>query len=81
MAAYVKKIHIDKENRKHIILAAKNTNGSGHHLIDLTDTLEISQFKLVHKTVKLIALEDTRMRAKIETTKKDGHMHYNLETD
>jgi hypothetical protein len=38
MAAYVKKIHIDKETRKHIILAAKNTNGPGHHLIELTDS-------------------------------------------
>ena len=47
MTTYVKKIHIDKESKKHIILAAKNTNGPGHHLIELTNTLEISQFKLV----------------------------------
>jgi hypothetical protein len=78
MAAYVKKIHIDKETRKHIILASKNTNGPGHHLIELTDSLEISQFKLVHKKVKLISLEDTGMSAKIEKTKKDGKLHYNL---
>ena len=78
MASYIKKIHIDKETGNHIILAAKNTNGSGHHLIELTDTLEISQFKLVHKKVKLISLEDTGMSAKIEKTKKDGKLHYNL---
>ena len=78
MVAYVKKIHIDKETRKLIILADKNTNGPGHHLIELTDTLEISQFKLVHKKVKLISLEDTGMSAKIEKTKRDGKLHYNL---
>ena len=78
MATYIKKIHIDKETRKHIILASKNTNGPGHHLIELTDSLEISQFKLVHKKVKLISLEDTGMSAKIEKTKKDGKLHYNL---
>ena len=78
MAAYVKKIHIDKETRKHIILASKNTNGPGHHLIELTDTLEISQFKLVHKKIKLVSLEHTGMSAKIEKTKKDGKLHYNL---
>ena len=78
MAAYVKKIHIDKETRKYIILAAKNTNGPGHHLIELTDSLEISQFKLDHKKVKLISLEDTGMSAKIEKTKKDGKLYYNL---
>ena len=78
MAAYVKKIHIDKETGKHIILAAKNTNGRGHHLIELTDTLEISQFKLVHKKIKLISLEHTGMSAKIEKTQKDGKLHYNL---
>ena len=50
----------------------------GHHLIELTDTLEISQFKLVHKKVKLISLEETGMSAKIEKTKKDGKLHYNL---
>ena len=70
MDAYIKKIHIDKETRKHIILAAKNTNGPGHHLIELTDTLEISQFKLVHKKIKLISLKDTGMRAKIVKNKK-----------
>ena len=46
MAAYVKKIHIDKETGKHIILAAKNTNGPGHHLIELTDTLENKTFSV-----------------------------------
>ena len=78
MAAYVKKIHIDRETGKHIILAAKNTNGPGHHLIELTDTLEISQFKLVHKKIKLISLKHTGMSAKIEKTKKDGKLYYNL---
>ena len=78
MTTYVKKIHIDKESRKRIILAAKNSNGPGHHLIELTDTLEISEFKLVHKKVKLISLEETGMSAKIEKTKKNGKLHYNL---
>ena len=78
MAAYVKKIHIDKETGKHIILAAKNTNGPGHHLIELTDTLEISQFTLINKKIKLISLKHTGMSAKIEKTKKDGKLYYNL---
>ena len=78
MATYVKKIHIDKETKKNIILAAKNSNGPGHHLIELTDTLEISQFRLVHKKIKLITLEETGMSAKIEKTKKDGKLHYNI---
>ena len=52
MTTYVKKIHIDKETKKNIILAAKNSIGPGHHLIELTDALEISQFKLVHKKIK-----------------------------
>jgi hypothetical protein len=78
MTTYVKKIHIDKESKKHIILAAKNINWPGHHLIELTNTLEISQFKLVHKKIKLITLEDTGMSAKIEKTKKNGKLHYNL---
>ena len=78
MTTYVKKIHIDKESKKHIILAAKNTNGQGHHLVELTNTLEISQFILVHKKIKLITLEDTGMSAKIEKTKKNGKLHYNL---
>ena len=78
MTTYVKKIHIDKETKKNIILAAKNSNGPGHHLIELTDTLEISQFRLVHKKIKLISLEETGMSAKIEKTKKDGKLHYNI---
>ena len=78
MTIYVKKIHLNKESQKYIILAAKNTNGPGHHLIELSDTLEISQFRLIHHKVKLITLEDTGMSAKIEKTKKDGKLHYNL---
>ena len=78
MTTYLKKIFIDKESKKHIILAAKNTNGTGHHLVELTNTLEILQFKLVHKKIKLITLEDTGMSAKIEKTKKNGKLHYNL---
>ena len=78
MTTYVKKIHIDKETKKNIILAAKNSNGPGHHLIELTDALEISQFKLIHKKIKLITLEETGMSAKIEKTKKDGKLHYNI---
>tara|TARA_B110000483_G_scaffold205797_1_gene249663 strand:+ start:95 stop:346 length:252 start_codon:yes stop_codon:yes gene_type:complete len=78
MTTYVKKIHIDKVTKKNIILAAKNSNGPGHHLIELTDTLEISQFRLIHKKIKLITLEDTGMSAKIEKTKKDGKLHYNI---
>tara|TARA_B110000444_G_scaffold147054_1_gene137497 strand:- start:682 stop:933 length:252 start_codon:yes stop_codon:yes gene_type:complete len=78
MTTYVKKIHIDKVTKKNIILAAKNSNGPGHHLIELTDTLEISQFRLIHKKIKLITLEETGMSAKIEKTKKDGKLHYNI---
>ena len=78
MTTYVKKIHKDKETKLNIILAAKNSNGPGHHLIELTETLEIALFKLVHKKIKLITLEDTGMTAKIEKTKKDGKLHYNL---
>ena len=78
MTTYVKKIHIDKETNKNIILAAKNSNGPGHHLIELNDTLELSQFRLVHKKIKLITLDDTGMSAKIEKTKKNGKLHYNL---
>jgi hypothetical protein len=55
MTTYVKKIHKDKETKLNIILAAKNSNGPGHHLIELTG-----------------------MTAKIEKTKKDGKLHYNL---
>ncbi|MDA9591630.1 hypothetical protein N9R78_01040 [Pelagibacteraceae bacterium] len=78
MTTYIKKIHIDKETKKNIILAAKNSSGPGHHLIELTDTLEISKFRLVHKKIKLITLEETGMSAKIEKTKKDGKLHYNI---
>ena len=78
MTTYLKKIFIDKESKKHIILAAKNTNGPGHHLIELTTTLEISKFKLIHTKIKLITLDDTGMNAKIEKTKKNGKLHYNL---
>ena len=78
MTTYLKKIFIDKESKKHNILAAKNTNGPGHHLVELKNTLEILQFKLVHKKIKLITLEDTGMSAKIEKTKKNGKLHYNL---
>ena len=78
MTSYVKKIHIDKESNKYIILAAKNSNSPGHHVLELTHNLQIKVLKIVHKKIKILTLTDTGMSAKISKSKDSGKLIYEI---
>lgn len=69
MASYIKKIYINKKTGNKIILASKNSNGPGHHLIELTEDYKKLRVILFFKKIKLSALKETEMKAKIEKTK------------
>ena len=76
MTAYTKKIHIDKVSKKCIILAAKNTNGPGHQLIELSKDFEKLRVVKIYKKIKLATLEDTGLRARIKKVKKNDKIDY-----
>ena len=79
MTIYIKKIynHLDDNKSKYFILAAK-TASAGHHIIDLDRDLKISKIRILHKKIKLSTIEESGMSAKIEKTKKNSKLHYNI---
>tara|TARA_A100001015_G_scaffold262823_1_gene309317 strand:+ start:314 stop:568 length:255 start_codon:yes stop_codon:yes gene_type:complete len=76
MPSYIKKIYTNKKTGDKIILASKNTNGPGHHLIELTENFEKLRVILSFKKIKISSLEETGMKAKIEKTKKNKKLDY-----
>ena len=79
MTIYIKKIYnyLNNNESKYFILAAKTTS-AGHHIIDLDRDLKISKIRILHKKVKLNTIEESGMSAKIEKTKKNSKLHYNI---
>tara|TARA_B110001454_G_scaffold99503_1_gene93997 strand:+ start:461 stop:715 length:255 start_codon:yes stop_codon:yes gene_type:complete len=75
MTKYVKKIYA--ENEKYFILASK-TKEAGHHIIDLDHNLNFLRIRIVNKKIKLSTISETESSAKIEKTKKNGKLHYNV---
>lgn len=79
MTIYIKKIYnyLNNNESKYFILAAKTTS-AGHHILDLDRDLKISKIRILHKKVKLNTIEESGMSAKIEKTKKNSKLHYNI---
>ena len=79
MTIYIKKIynHLNNNESKYFILAAKTTS-AGHHILDLDIDLKISKIRILHKKIKLNTIEESGMSAKIEKTKKNSKLHYNI---
>ena len=79
MTIYIKKIYnnLNDNESKYFILAAKTTS-AGHHILDLDRDLKISKIRILHKKVKLNTIEESGMSAKIEKTKKNSKLHYNI---
>ena len=79
MTIYIKKIYnnLNDNESKYFILAAKTTS-AGHHIIDLDRDLKISKIRILHKKIKLNTIEESGMSAKIEKTKKNSKLHYNI---
>ena len=79
MTIYIKKIYnnLNDNESKYFILAAKTTS-AGHHILDLNIDLKISKIRILHKKIKLNTIEESGMSAKIEKTKKNSKLHYNI---
>ena len=79
MTIYIKKIYnnLNDNESKYFILAAKTTS-AGHHILDLDIDLKISKIRILHKKIKLNTIEESGMSAKIEKTKKNSKLHYNI---
>jgi hypothetical protein len=79
MTIYIKKIYnnLNDNESKYFILAAKTTS-AGHHILDLDRDLKISKIRILHKKIKLNTIEESGMSAKIEKTKKNSKLHYNI---
>ena len=79
MTIYIKKIYnyLNNNESKYFILAAKTTS-AGHHILDLDRDLKISKIRILHKKIKLNTIEESGMSAKIEKTKKNSKLHYNI---
>ena len=79
MTIYIKKIYnnLNDNESKYFILAAKTTS-AGHHILDLDRDLKISKIRILHKKIKLNTIEESGMSAKIEKTKKNCKLHYNI---
>ena len=79
MTIYIKKIYnyLNNNESKYFILAAKTTS-AGHHILDLDRDLKISKIRILHKKIKINTIEESGMSAKIEKTKKNSKLHYNI---
>ena len=79
MTIYIKKIYnyLNNNESKYFILAAKTTS-AGHHILDLDRNLKISKIRILHKKIKINTIEESGMSAKIEKTKKNSKLHYNI---
>ena len=77
MTKYIKNIYLNKENGGNFILAAK-TKGAGHHVLDLDKDLKYLKLKISQKIIKLATLEEPLYSAKIEKSKKNGKIHYEI---
>ena len=79
MTIYIKKIYhcLNNNESKYFILAAKTTS-AGHHILDLDRNLKILRTRKLHKKIKLNTVKESGMSAKIEKTKKNSSLHYNI---
>ena len=77
MTKYIKKIYRNNENGQIFILAAK-TKEAGHHVLDLDKDLKYLKLRIIHKKIKLATLEESLYSAKIEKSKKNGKIHYEI---
>jgi hypothetical protein len=79
MTIYIKKIYncLNNNESKYFILAAKTTS-AGHHILDLDRNLKILRTRILHKKIKLNTVKESGMSAKIEKTKKNSKLHYNI---
>ena len=79
MTIYIKKIYnyLNDNELKYFILAAKTTS-AGHHILDLDRDLKILRTRILHKKIKLNTVKESGMSAKIEKTKKNSKLHYNI---
>ena len=77
MTKYIKKIYLNKELETYFILASK-TKDAGHHVIDLDKNFKYIKLRIVHKKIKLATLDKTIFSAKIEKSKKNRKIHYEV---
>ena len=79
MTIYIKKIYnyLNNNESKYFILAAKTTSAC-HHILDLDRNLKILRTRILHKKIKLNTVKESGMSAKIEKTKKNSKLHYNI---
>ena len=79
MTIYIKKIYnyLNNNESKYFILAAKTTS-AGQHILDLDRNFKILRTRILHKKVKLNTVKESGMSAKIEKTKKNSKLHYNI---